>query len=133
MVAITPGVVVYLFFRTDTIIALNGDAQAMPAVARNHSYAPVGGRSFRRMTGSRSFRRSMPSSKAIRGGASVKARIDELADAETDQLEAAQLAMRSTKAAVRAYIERFERRQLTQPSSTAALAWLTSMLKRNEA
>ena len=64
---------------------------------------------------------------------SVKARIDELADAEVDQLEAAQLAMRSTKAVVSADIERFERRQLTQPPSTAALEWLTSMLKRYEA
>jgi hypothetical protein len=65
--------------------------------------------------------------------ASVKARIDELADAEADQLEAAQMTMRSTKAAVRADIERFERRQLTQPSSTPPLEWLTSMLKRYEA
>jgi hypothetical protein len=64
--------------------------------------------------------------------ASVKTRIDELADAEADQLEAAQLAMRSTKAVVRADIERFERRQSTQSSSTAALEWLTSVLKRYE-
>lgn len=64
---------------------------------------------------------------------SARDRIDALADAEADQLDAAQLAMRSTKAVIRADIERFERSQSTQPSSTAALAWLTSMLRRYEA
>lgn len=65
--------------------------------------------------------------------ASARARIDALADTEADQLDAAKLAMRSTKAVVRADIERFERGQSTQSSSTAALEWLTSMLRRYEA
>jgi hypothetical protein len=65
--------------------------------------------------------------------ASARARIDALADTEADQLDAAKLAMRSTKAVVRADIERFERGQSTQSSSTAALEWLTPMLRRYEA
>jgi hypothetical protein len=65
--------------------------------------------------------------------ASARARIDALADAEADQLEAAQLAMRSTKTVVRADIDRFERNRSTGPSSAAAREWLTSMLRRYEA
>jgi len=65
--------------------------------------------------------------------ASARKRIDALTDAEADQLDAAKLAMRSTKAAVRADIARFERDQSTQPPPSAAIEWLTSLLKRYEA
>jgi hypothetical protein len=65
--------------------------------------------------------------------ASAAARIDGLADAEADQLEAAQLAMRGTKAAARADIARFARDQRTPADATAVNKWLTSMLKRYEA
>jgi hypothetical protein len=65
--------------------------------------------------------------------ASAAAHIDGLADAEADQLEAAQLAMRGTKAAARADIARFARDQRTPADATAVNKWLTSMLKRYEA
>jgi hypothetical protein len=65
--------------------------------------------------------------------ASVRARIDQLADAEADQLDAAKLAMQSTKAVVRADIDRFARSKSTQQSSNAAREWLKSMLRRYEA
>jgi hypothetical protein len=60
----------------------------------------------------------------------LRARIDALPDAEPDQLEAAKQAMRSTKSTISADLERFERGQTAQPSSTTALEWLTSMLRR---
>lgn len=63
--------------------------------------------------------------------ASASARIEALADAEPDQLDAAKLAMLGTKASVRADIERFGRSQPTP--STGAREWLTSMLRRYEA
>jgi class 3 adenylate cyclase len=64
--------------------------------------------------------------------ASARKRIDALTDAEPDQLEAAKLAMRSTKAVVRADIARFERDQSTRPASVVT-EWLTSLLRRYEA
>ena len=64
--------------------------------------------------------------------ASAAARIDQLADAEADQLEAAQLAMRGTKAAARADIARFARDQRTAADTTAVTKWLKSMLTRYE-
>jgi hypothetical protein len=63
--------------------------------------------------------------------ASVRTRIDALADAEPDQLDAAKLAMRRTKAVIRADIARFERDQSTRPAS-AVTEWLTSLLRRYE-
>jgi hypothetical protein len=56
-----------------------------------------------------------------------------LADVEADQLEAPQLARRSTEAVVCADIDPFERSQSTQPSATADIEWLTAMLWRCEA
>ena len=64
--------------------------------------------------------------------ASAAARIDHLADAEADQLEAAQLAMRGTKAAARADIARFARDQRTAADTTAVTKWLKSILTRYE-
>jgi hypothetical protein len=64
--------------------------------------------------------------------ASAAARIEHLADAEADQLEAAQLAMRGTKAAARADIARFARDQRTAADTTAVTKWLKSMLTRYE-
>jgi len=64
---------------------------------------------------------------------SARKRIDALTDAEPDQLDAAKLAMRSTKAVVRADIARFERDQSTQPTTSAVVEWLTSLLRRYEA
>jgi hypothetical protein len=65
--------------------------------------------------------------------ASAKAGIDALTDAEADQLDAAKLAMRGTKAAARMDIARFERDQSTQLSTKAVIEWLTSLLGRYEA
>ena len=64
--------------------------------------------------------------------ASAAARIDRLADAEADQLEAAQQAMRGTKAAARADIARFARDQRTAADTAAVTKWLKSMLTRYE-
>jgi hypothetical protein len=64
--------------------------------------------------------------------ASARRRTDALKDAETDQLQAAKLAMRGTKAVVRADIARFERDQAQAPTS-AVREWLTSVLRRYEA
>jgi len=63
--------------------------------------------------------------------ASARARIDALADAEPDQLDAAKLAMRRTKAVIRADIARFERDHSTR-SASAVTEWLTSLLRRYE-
>ena len=63
--------------------------------------------------------------------ASARNRIEALADAEPDQLDAAKLAMRSTKAVVGADIARFERGQSTRPAA-AVTDWLTSLLRRYE-
>ena len=65
--------------------------------------------------------------------ASARARVDALVDAEPDQLDAAKVAMLSTKNIVRADIQRFARAPLTQPSASSAREWLTAMLKRYEA
>jgi hypothetical protein len=62
----------------------------------------------------------------------ARTRIDALADAEPDQLDAAKLAMRSTKAVIRADIARFERDQSSQPS-VSVVEWLTSLLSRYQA
>jgi hypothetical protein len=62
----------------------------------------------------------------------ARTRIDALADAEPDQLDAAKLAMQSTKAVVRADIARFERDQSSQPSASV-VEWLTSLLSRYQA
>jgi len=64
--------------------------------------------------------------------ASAKNRIDVLTDAEPDQLDAAKLAMRSTKASVRADIARFERDH-SMSSDGAVRDWLTSLFRRYEA
>jgi len=63
--------------------------------------------------------------------ASARTRIDALADAEPDQLDAAKQAMRRTKAVIRADIARFERDYSTRPAS-AVTEWLTSLLRRYE-
>jgi hypothetical protein len=60
----------------------------------------------------------------------ARARIDALTDEEPDQLDAAKVAMRNTKAVVRADIARFARDQSSQPSTTAVADWLTSLLGR---
>jgi hypothetical protein len=62
----------------------------------------------------------------------ARTRIDALADAEPDQLDAAKLAMRSTKAVIRADVARFERDQSSQPS-VSVVEWLTSLLSRYQA
>ena len=63
--------------------------------------------------------------------AAARTRIDALADAEPDQLDAAKLAMRRTKAVIRADIARFERDHSTDPASDVS-EWLASLLKRYE-
>jgi hypothetical protein len=65
--------------------------------------------------------------------ASARKRIDALTDAEADQLDAAKVAMRSTKAVIRADIARFERDQSTGRPTSAVTEWLTSLLRRYEA
>jgi hypothetical protein len=65
--------------------------------------------------------------------ASARDRIDALTDAEADQLDAAKVAMRSTKAVVRADISRFDRNQSTRQSTRAVIEWLTVLLRRYEA
>jgi hypothetical protein len=64
--------------------------------------------------------------------ASARRRIDALADAEPDQLDAAKLAMQNIKAVVMADIARFERDRSTRPTS-AVTTWLTSQLGRYDA
>ncbi|PYR21200.1 MAG: hypothetical protein DMF94_08900 [Acidobacteria bacterium] len=64
--------------------------------------------------------------------ASAKNRIDVLTDAEPDQVDAAKLAMQSTKASVRADIARFERDH-SMSSDGVVRDWLTSLLRRYEA
>ena len=63
--------------------------------------------------------------------AAVKSRISALPDAETDQLQGAQIAMRSTKASVTADIARSERRELAW-SDADVRKWVTSLLRRYE-
>jgi len=65
---------------------------------------------------------------------SARSRIDALPEAEPDQLEAAKMAMRSTKAVVRADIARFEGdRDQSALSSRTVREWLTALLARYEA
>ena len=65
---------------------------------------------------------------------SARSRIDALPEAEPDQLEAAKMAMRSTKAVARADIARFERdRGQAALSSRTVREWLTALLARYEA
>jgi hypothetical protein len=63
--------------------------------------------------------------------AAVKSRIATLADAEADQLQAAQMAMRSTKATVASDIARFERSPLSRAES-AVRQGVGSLLSRYE-
>jgi len=64
--------------------------------------------------------------------ASARRKIDALKDAEADQLRAAALTMRDTKAAARADLARFERDQAQSPASSSR-EWLTFLLRRYEA
>ena len=65
---------------------------------------------------------------------SARSRLDALPEAEPDQLEAAKMAMRSTKAVVRADIARFEGDgDQSALSSRNVREWLTALLARYEA
>jgi hypothetical protein len=63
--------------------------------------------------------------------ASAKSRIGSLRDAEPDQLDAAKLAMRSTKATVTEDIARFERDNV-MASDGVVRKWMTTLLNRYE-